>query len=223
MLAQSFPFPWVPCLLERLHTRFAAETRDGAHDLGHALRVARNAHALALEEGAQVDTCVAAALLHDLVYLPKNHPDSPRTGALGAGMALAWCREIPGLTAHGEAIAAAIATHGFSSGAEPSSLEGAVLQDADRLEAIGAIGLARCFNTGGAMGAGLWHPSDPWAEGRDLDDKRFSLDHFEQKLLKLTDRMNTEAGRRRAQPRHRVLVTFLNALREELTASAPGG
>ncbi len=216
MTAQAFPFPWAPPLLERLQARFASESRDGAHDLGHALRVARNAHALAIEEGAEAEACVAAALLHDLVYLPKNHPDSPRTGALGAEMARDWCREIPGLARQAEAIAGAIATHGFSSGAKPSTLEGAVLQDADRLEAIGAIGLARCFATGGAMGAGMWHPEDPWGEARDLDDKRFSLDHFEQKLLKLADRMNTEAGRWRAQSRHRVLVGFLDALREEL-------
>ena len=66
------------------------------------------------------------------------------------------------------------------------------------------------------MGAEMWHRSDPWGEARDLDDKRFSLDHFEQKLLKLGDCMNTAAGRRRAQSRHRVLVTFLEALRGEL-------
>jgi uncharacterized protein len=199
-----------------LQARFAAETRDGAHDLGHALRVARNAHVLAQEAGADVEISVAAALLHDLVYLPKNHPDAPRTGTLGAEMALVWCREIPELASKAEAIAAAIATHSFSSGAKASSLEGAVLQDADRLEAIGAIGLARCFATGGAMGAGMWHAEDPWGEHRDLDDKRFSLDHFAKKLLQLASEMNTLPGQQRAQRRHRVLIVFLDALREEL-------
>jgi len=216
MTQAPFPFPWATPLLERLQRLFSAEARDGAHDLSHALRVARNAQSLAEEEGAEPDICVAAALMHDLVYRPKNHPDSPRTAALGAEMALAWCREIPGLAAKGEAIAAAIATHSFSGGAQPAGLEGAVLQDADRLEAIGAIGLARCFATGGAMGAGMWHRSDPWGRHRDLDDKSYSLDHFELKLLKLAGRMNTAAGRRQAESRHRVLLDFLAALKAEL-------
>jgi uncharacterized protein len=218
MLAPSLPFAWVTPLWARLHTRFAAEVRDGAHDLSHALRVARNAQMLGQEEGADLETCIAASLLHDLVYVPKNHPDSPRTGALGAEMARTWCRELPELANKAEAIATAIATHSFSGGGKPASLEGAVLQDADRLEAIGAIGLARCFATGGAMGAELWHREDPWGTARDLDDKRFSLDHFEQKLLKLADRMNTGAGKRLAHSRHRVLILFLKALKTELGA-----
>lgn len=216
MTPPPFPFPWASPLLERLRKRFAAEARDGAHDLGHALRVAQSALTMAQEEGADLETCTAAALLHDLIYLPKNHPDSPHTGVLGAEMALAWCLEMPELAKKADAIAAAITTHSFSSGAKPSSIEGAVLQDADRLEAIGAIGLARCFATGGAMGAEMWHPEDPWGECRDLDDKRFSLDHFEQKLLRLATGMNTPAGIRRGQSRHQLLLTFLEALKTEL-------
>ena len=216
MTEPTFTYPWFPPLWNRLRARFGAEARDGAHDLSHALRVARNAESLAREEGANVEACVAAALLHDLVYLPKNHPDSPRTAVLGAREARAWCRDIPELAQRGETIAEAIATHSFSGGASPTTQEGAVLQDADRLEAIGAIGLARCFATGGAMRAGMWHSEDPWAEHRTLDDKRFSLDHFEQKLLGLAARMNTRAGLRHAEARHRVLVDFLAALRSEL-------
>lgn len=217
MTEPTFPYPWFPPLWNRLRARFGTEARDGAHDLSHALRVARNAESLAREEGANVEVCVAAALLHDLVYLPKNHPDSAQTAVLGATEARAWCRDIPELAQRGEAIAEAIATHSFSRGASPTTPEGAVLQDADRLEAIGAIGLARCFATGGAMGAGMWHAEDPWAEHRTLDDKRFSLDHFEQKLLGLAARMNTRAGLRHAEARHSVLVTFLEALRSELS------
>ncbi len=217
MTEPTFPYPWFQSLRGRLHARFQTEARDGAHDLSHALRVARNAESLATEEGADVEVCVAAALLHDLVYLPKNHPNSPQTAVLGAAEARAWCRDTPELAQRGEAIVEAIATHSFSGGALPTTPEGAVLQDADRLEAIGAIGLARCFATGGAMGAGLWHPEDPWADHRALDDKRFSLDHFEKKLLGLAARMNTRAGRRHAEARHSVLVAFLAALRRELS------
>jgi len=210
------PCPWMPALLDQLDARFALEARDGAHDLAHCLRVARLAWSLALEEGADPEACAAAALFHDLVYLPKNHPDSPRTGAMGAVQALDWCRAIPELADRAELIAGAVATHSFSSGTPPASPEGAVLQDADRLEALGAIGLARVFATGGAMGAGLWHPGDPWAEGRPLDDRKWSLDHFRTKLLKLEDGMNTATGRRLAGARTRVLRDFLAALEAEL-------
>lgn len=214
------PWPWLDPLRAHLAERFAAEARDGAHDLSHALRVARNAWMLAQAEG---ETCVAAALLHDLVYRPKNHPESSRTALWSAEEARAWCAARPELAPRAEAVAEAIRTHSFSAGLEPTTREGEVLQDADRLEALGAIGLARCFATGGAMGAGLWHPGDPWGEARPLDDKAWSLDHFPCKLLKLRDTFRTGAGRREAARRHEVLEAFLEALRQELSASGPDG
>lgn len=216
-------WPWLAPLQADLALRFAGEDRDGAHDLSHALRVARNAWILARAEGADAETCVAAALLHDLVYRPKNHPDSSRTALWSAEEARAWCAARPSLAPRAETVAEAIRTHSFSAGLEPTTREGEVLQDADRLEALGAIGLARCFATGGAMGAGLWHPEDPWGEARPLDDKTWSLDHFPCKLLKLRDTFRTAAGRREAARRHAVLEAFLEALGQELSASAPSG
>lgn len=217
-MAPAFPFPWSTPLLARLRTHLAAEPfpRDAAHDLGHILRVAQLAEGLAAEEGADAETCVAAALLHDLVYRPKNHPESPLTAQMASDLVPRWCREIEGLEAKAAAIAAAVASHSWSGGQEPASLEAAVVQDADRLEALGAIGIARVFATGASFGAGLWHPEDPWGEGRGLDDKAWSLDHFERKLLKLAAAMKTGAGRRLAEGRHLTLRAYLDALRAEL-------
>jgi uncharacterized protein len=209
-------YPWVAPLVTRLTERFQSEARDGAHDLAHCLRVAALAQNLAREAGADPEACVAAALLHDLVYLPKNHPDSRHTAALAADQALGWCQAIPELAGRAGLIAEAVRTHSFSGGAAATSPEGAVLQDADRLEAIGAIGLARVFATGGSMGIGLWHPRDPWARERELDDKAWSLDHFEKKLLKLAAAMNTAGGRRLAACREKVLMDFLASLKAEL-------
>ena len=209
-------YPWMPALVARLEAQFSREKRDGAHDLAHCQRVARHALVLARAEGADGEACVAAALLHDLVYLPKNHPDSPRTARMGAELALVWCGEIEPLASRAGLIAEAVGTHSYSGGAGPSSLEGAVLQDADRLEALGAIGLARVFATGGSMGAGLWDPGDPWGKARELNDKAWSLDHFEKKLLKLAPAMNTATGRRLALGREKVLRDFLVILEEEL-------
>jgi uncharacterized protein len=217
-MEHRFPFPWFEPLLARLREHLAGESfpRDAAHDLGHILRVTRLAHGLALEEGADAEICVAGALLHDLVYRPKNHPESPQTAQMAADLVPRWCQETRGLENRAEAIAAAVASHSWSGGGTPAGLEAAVVQDADRLEALGAIGVARVFATGASFGAGLWHPEDPWAEARTLDDKRWSLDHFERKLLKLEAEMKTAAGRRLAVDRQRAMLTYLKALRSEL-------
>lgn len=209
---------WFRPLLQRLEAHLAAEPfeRDGAHDLAHILRVARLADRIADAEGADRDVAVAAALLHDLVYRPKNHPESPRTAELSAALARAWCAEIPGLAPKADAILHAIEAHSWSGAAEAETLEARVVQDADRLEAIGAIGIARVFATGASFRSQLWHPSDPWAETRDLDDKRYTLDHFFRKLLKLADAMTTAEGRRLAARRQQVMAAYLDALREEL-------
>jgi uncharacterized protein len=217
-MTAAFPFPWADPLLKRLRHHLSDEPfrRDAAHDLGHILRVARLAHRLALDEGADPDICVAAALLHDLVYRPKNHPESPLTAQMAADLVPLWCRETPGLEDRAGAVSAAVASHSWSGGGTPASLEAAVVQDADRLEALGAIGIARVFATGASFGAGLWHPEDPWADGRDLDDKAWSLDHFERKLLKLAEGMKTPSGRRLAVARERTMHAYLEALRAEL-------
>lgn len=219
----AFPFPWFEPLLARLREHLAAEPfpRDAAHDLGHILRVARLAHRLAGEEGADADVCVAGALLHDLVYRPKNHPESPLTAQLAADLVPRWCQATAGLEARAGAIAAAVASHSWSGGGTPASLKAAVVQDADRLEALGAVGVARVFATGASFGAALWHPEDPWAEGRPLDDKAWSLDHFERKLLKLEADMKTRSGRNLAADRQRTMLAYLQALRSELGSGTP--
>ena len=212
------PFPWSGPLVARLREHLSSEPfpRDAAHDLGHIMRVTHLARRLAQAENADEETCVAAALLHDLVYRPKNHPESVRTAEMAAQLVPEWCRSTPGLEARADAVAAAVATHSWSGGQAPASLEAAVVQDADRLEALGAIGIARVFATGSSFGAGLWHPEDPWARARDLDDKAWSLDHFEKKLLKVAATMRTGTGRRLAEARQRAMAEYLEALRTEL-------
>lgn len=214
--------PWLPILLERLRAHLASEPfqRDAAHDLGHILRVARLARQLAEAEGADVETCVAGALLHDLVYRPKNHEESPQTARMAAELVPRWCAETPGLESRAAAIASAVASHSWSGGGEPDSLEAAIVQDADRLEALGAIGVARVFATGASFGAGLWDAEDPWAEARELDDKRWSLDHFERKLLKLAAGMCTPTGQRLAKIREDAMRAYLASLRAELRGEA---
>jgi len=219
-----FAYPWYVPLVARLKAHLAAEPapRDAAHDLGHILRTATLAQTLAQAEGADQEICLAAALLHDLVYRPKNHPESSKTAQMAAELVPVWCRETPGLEDKAEAVASAVASHSWSGGVRPLSLEAAVVQDADRLEALGAIGVARVFATGGSFNAGLWHPLDPFARNRDLNDKAWTLDHFEKKLLKLPGLMKTATGRRLAEPRLRTMEAYLQALRIEIDVEFRG-
>jgi uncharacterized protein len=188
---------------------------DPAHDLAHCLRVALWTIRIG---GGAVDArlAIAAALLHDAVNVPKNSPLRSRASEACAEHA----REV--LAFHGfsleeiELVAGAIRDHSFSRGATPETPLGKALQDADRIEALGAIGLARCFVTGAAMGAQPFDPADPFAERRERDDRRFSVDHFFTKLFGLPDTMQTEAGRAEAARRVQVLHDFVAALGREL-------
>ena len=122
-----------------------------------------------------------------------------------------------------ERVARAILTHSFSRGLTPEDALGDALQDADRLEALGAIGLMRNISTGVQLGARYFHPDDPWARHRPLDDKAYSVDHHFVKLLKLPETMRTTAGRREARRRAALLHTFLRALAHDLGVEPPTG
>ena len=106
--------------------------------------------------------------------------------------------------------------YGFSANLPAQSLEAKLIQDADRMEALGAIGLARVFYTSGRLGRDLFDPYDPLAERRPLDDLQYALDHFFVKLYKVADSMQTEAGRRLARQRRRYLEEYVEQLLGEL-------
>jgi len=188
---------------------------DAAHDLAHLLRVALWT-ARILGDEAQLEEAVASALLHDLVNVPKNHPDRAKASQFSAEAAGPILREAGFAPAAIEAIQTAVRQHSFSRGEAPATPLARALQDADRLEALGAIGIMRCYVTGVRFGAGFFHPEDPWGKKRPLDDKAFSLDHFYLKLLRLPDTMNTAAGRAEALERVRPMEAFLASLQREL-------
>ncbi len=196
---------------------WAAQPADGAHDLGHLSRVWANARAIALDE-PQVDWPVleAAVWLHDLVNLPKDSPDRARASTLSAAAAVDFLRADGFDPAKLEAVAHAIAAHSFSAGIPPETPEARILQDADRLEALGAIGLARMFLISGRMGGGIVDMDDPMALRRPLDDKRFALDHIEVKLLRLPETMQTRAGRMMAEERAEWMMSFRTRLLSEI-------
>lgn len=114
------------------------------------------------------------------------------------------------------AVLHAIEAHSFSAAIAPQSEEAKIVQDADRLEALGAIGLARVFAVSGALNNSLFDARDPFADRRELDDKTYALDHFQCKLLRLPKTMQTEKGRAMAVHNARFLVQFMAKLSAEL-------
>jgi uncharacterized protein len=176
----------------------------------------RNAQALAAAESARLDVVLPAAWLHDCVTVPKDSPLRTRASRLAAEQAGSWLRAWGYAEIHLPEIVHAIEAHSFSAGIPPRTLEARVVQDADRLEAIGAIGLARCLMLSGAMNRPLYAEEDPFCETRQPDDGVAAVDHFHTKLLKLEGTMQTESGRREARQRTEYLRGFLAQLRHEI-------
>ncbi len=193
---------------------------DPGHDVAHCLRVAR--WAVRLGAGA-VDRreAIAAALLHDVVNVPKDSPDRARASELSAAVARELLPRFGFAADAVDRIADAVRDHSYSRGATPETPLGRALQDADRLEALGALGIFRTATCGAKMGARYFHPDDPWARGRPLDDVRFTVDHFFQKLLGLAETMNTAAGRAEAERRTAFLRAFLEQLGHEIGEPPP--
>lgn len=205
----------------RLEALLQAQTshQDGAHDVGHVQRVVAMALRLAQTE-PQADRLVilAAALLHDIVNVPKNSPDRPRASQLAAELAVRLLasagfppEKLPG-------VAHAIAAHSFSAGITPTSIEAQIVQDADRLEALGAIGAARTFYIAGLMQSRILHSGDPLAQARPLDDAAYALDHFEKKLFQVAKTMQTAEARRVAADR----AAYLRQMRQRMADEAMG-
>ncbi|WP_284757773.1 HD domain-containing protein [Agrobacterium sp. fls2-241-TYG-188a] len=194
----------------------ATQGDDGSHDLAHIHRVFRNAMRIHGQEGGNGTVLAASVLLHDCVAVEKNSPLRAQASRLAAEKACGLLRDLRWEETDIEAVAHAILTHSFSANIAPETLEAKILQDADRLDAIGMVGAARCFYIAGRMGSALYDPEDPLAENRPLDDRRFAIDHFENKLFKLADGFQTQTGRQLAKERHERLQQVLTLFLDEI-------
>ncbi|HHP7236834.1 HD domain-containing protein [Longibacter sp.] len=189
---------------------------DAAHDRAHILRVVQSARRLAEEEGADLDVVVPAAWLHDCVVLEKDDPRRGQASQRAADMAVQFLDRIEYPAETHDGIRHAIEAHSYSAGIPPDTMEAKVVQDADRLDALGAIGIARCMMVGGALGNRLYHTDDPFCENRPPDDASYTIDHFYEKLLGLPETMQTRAGREEAERRADVMREYLDDLRREV-------
>jgi len=190
---------------------------DGAHDVGHLNRVWKNCRLIAADLFCDMDVLLAAAMFHDVINLPKNAADRHLASRKSADHAAHFLEEDGFDVGKIPQVRHAIEAHSFSAGITPQTVEARILQDADRIDALGAVGVARMMFVAGSLGRQLFDPDDPWAKNRPLDDKRFAIDHFEVKLFRLAETMTTDAGRKLAESRERTMREFCARLSEELT------
>lgn len=209
---------WQPQFAGFLQQQAADQPGDAAHDAAHVRRVVASAVRLAEIEGAEMAVVFPAAWLHDCVIVLKDSALRSQASRMAAETAVTFLRAQQYPPQYLEAIAHAIAAHSFSAGIAPQTIEAKVVQDADRLDALGAVGMARTFMVGGALQRPLYHPSDPFCAARPADDAISTLDHFYTKLFKLAGTMQTAAGRQEAQRRTAFMQAFLTQLAGEIGA-----
>jgi len=200
--------------LEKLKkiARLKLANNDPAHDFQHVMRVYRNAERICKKEKGKKKLVLSAVLLHDLVK-SSNKKNSANASAKLSEKIL---KENSFSNDEITTICDAIREHSFSKGKTPSTIEGKILQDADRLDAIGAIGLARVFSFSGSNHRSFYNPNDPFSKNRILNDEKWALDHFFKKLLLLEGKMNTKTGKILAFKRTKILKNFLKEIKKEI-------
>lgn len=193
-----------------------ATPTDPAHDIIHFKRVVELARRLAFAEKAQIEVVIPAAWFHDYVNVPKNDLRRVTASQMSAVKAVEFLNAIQYPATYFKDIAHAIESHSFSAKIEPRTIEACVIQDADRLDALGAIGIARCFAVGTQMQRPFYSYNDPFCNAREPDDKQFTLDHFYKKLFLIAATMKTKSGHEEAQKRLRFMEDFIRQLKAEI-------
>ncbi|MFB5639894.1 MAG: HD domain-containing protein [Nitrosopumilus sp.] len=189
---------------------------DSAHDFEHVMRVYKNAQKICKKEKANEKLVLIATLLHDIVSYPKSDKRSKLSSIHSAKKSKQILKKYDFSNEEIIIISNAIRDHSFSQNKVPATLEGKILQDADRLDAIGAIGIARVFATGGSLKRPFYNTDDPFCKTRKPDDKTWTVDHFYQKLLNLESLMNTKSGKMEAKRRTKILKNYLKQLKQEI-------
>ncbi|MBS3925652.1 MAG: HD domain-containing protein [Nitrosarchaeum sp.] len=189
---------------------------DSAHDFTHIMRVYKNAQMICKKERVNEKLVLSAVLLHDIISYPKSDKRSKLSSIQSAKKSKKILKKFNFTNEEIQIISDAIREHSFSQNKVPTTIIGKILQDADRLDAIGAIGIARVFAVGGSEKRPFYNVKDPFCKNRIPDDKIWTLDHLYQKLLKLESLMNTKSGKIEAKKRTKILNSFLNQLKNEI-------
>ncbi len=189
---------------------------DSAHDFAHIMRVFKNAQMICKKEHVNEKLILSAVLLHDIVSYQKSDKRSKLSSMQSAEKSKKILKKFNFTKEEIQIISDAIRDHSFSQNKVPTTIEGKILQDADRLDAIGAIGIARVFAVGGSEKRPFYNENDPFCKNRTPDDQTWTLDHFYRKLLRLESLMNTKSGKIEAKKRTKILNNFLNQLKNEI-------
>jgi len=189
---------------------------DPAHDFAHIMRVYKNAEEICKKEESNRKLVLVSVLLHDIVKKTQSDRRTRSSADLSAEKARLILRKLKFSDNDIAIVSEAIKNHSFTKGKISTSIEGRILQDADRLDAIGAIGIARVFSVSGAKNREFYEPNDPFSKTRKPNDKKWALDHFFKKLLVLENTMNTKTGKIEANKRTKVLKNYLARLKEEI-------
>ena len=204
------------CSLEAWSNRCADHMRamdtqfDPGHRFDHLQRVFNNMMHLHHEARADLSILIPASWLHDCLPIAKNSPQRSQASRLSAQQAIRLLNDWQYPKTKLTAIQHAIEAHSFSANITPATLEAQVLQDADRLDSLGAIGIARTFMVGGKLDGNLYHLTEPFPHHRAINDKQYVIDHFYQKLLILHESFQTQAGRKEAIRRTTIMKRFLD-------------
>jgi uncharacterized protein len=189
---------------------------DSAHDFLHITRVYKNAQEIAKHEKVNIKLVLAAVLLHDVVQFPKSDKRSKTASVKSALLAEKLLSKYSFTKKEIKIISDAIRDHSYSRNKVPKTLEGKILQDADRLDALGAMGIARTFSVGGSEKRKLYNELDPFCQKRKPDDKSWTVDHFYRKLLLLEKNMHTAYARKEARRRTKFMRRFIAELKKEI-------
>ena len=187
---------------------------SSGHDWYHIERVCKLAKYIGEKEGADLDIVIASALLHDIGFSREmdsgvDHADE------SARMAEDFLEKIGFEISKVDKVVYAIKFHRYGKKVKPNILEVKVLQDADRLDALGAIGIARAFAYGGARGAPMYNPMEDVEEYNPLNIKS-TITHFQEKLLKIKEKLNTDTAREIGMKRHEFMEKFLEEFYAEM-------
>ena len=200
--------------------RLKMASHDPSHDISHALRVMSLARTIAKAEKADQDIVIPAALFHDIVNYPKNHPKRHFSSNESAKLAEVILKNLTTYPKEKiKKVCESIRQCSFSKGISHDFIEAKVLQDADSLEATGAISIMRTFASAGNMGRQFYNEADPFCETRSPDDSRFALDLFFSRLLKVQDRLYTKTAQKIAKRRTLFLKKFIDSLKKDLGES----
>lgn len=189
---------------------------DEAHDIEHIERVVKSAKRIGIKEGAEMHVVIPAAWLHDCINVDKESSKRNLGSKYSADAAIDFLKSISYPEEYYADIHHAIHAHSFSANVETETIEAKVVQDADRIDALGAIGLARCISYSAGKNRKLYCAKDPFAESRELNEKEYAIDHFYTKLLTLPKTMKTAYGKELAQERADFLQLFLDNLKKEI-------